>query len=114
MIERRDIDPGRIVAIGAGIAVLAVCTLFAMHWLLLRFERQQMAARPAAHALTATEPEREPPAPRLQERPIVDLQMLRAREQAQLSGYAWVDRDAGRVRIPIERAMELVAKDGVR
>jgi len=29
-----------------------------------------------------------------------------------LSAYGWVDREAGRARIPIERAMELLARDG--
>lgn len=29
-----------------------------------------------------------------------------------LDSYGWVDRDAGIARIPIERAMDLVAKDG--
>lgn len=31
----------------------------------------------------------------------------RARDQAQLRGYGWVDRSAGLVRIPIDRAMQL-------
>jgi hypothetical protein len=31
---------------------------------------------------------------------------------ATLTGYAWVDRSAGTARIPIERAMELLAKQG--
>jgi hypothetical protein len=28
-----------------------------------------------------------------------------------LSGYAWVDRDAGVARIPIDRAMDLVLEE---
>ena len=47
------------------------------------------------------------PAPRLQTDPHADLAQLRAREQAQLDGYGWVDRGAGTVHIPIDRAMEL-------
>jgi hypothetical protein len=30
---------------------------------------------------------------------------------AHLGGYAWIDRQSGRVRIPLERAMDLVAGD---
>jgi hypothetical protein len=86
-------------------------TLLAMHWLLGFLEREQTAARPAAHALVDTEAPREPPSPRLQEHPIEDLETLRARENARLHGYGWVDRAKGRVHIPIERAMELMAKE---
>lgn len=38
---------------------------------------------------------------------IKNLQDLTETNRAELSGYTWVDRDAGTVRIPIERAMEL-------
>lgn len=39
------------------------------------------------------------------------LKELHASEQEELNTYGWVDKDKGTVRIPIERAMELVAKD---
>lgn len=48
-----------------------------------------------------------PPTPRLQTRPIEDLKRSRAGEEAQLTGYSWVDRQAGIVRIPIDRAKQL-------
>lgn len=39
------------------------------------------------------------------------LEELRTREQEELTTYGWVDKEKGTVRIPIERAMELVARD---
>jgi hypothetical protein len=51
-----------------------------------------------------------PPPPRLQADPATDLAAERAREQAQLDGYAWVDRDAGIARIPVDRAMDILAR----
>ena len=42
-----------------------------------------------------------------------DLAAFRAKEDAKLHGYAWVDKDAGVVRIPIERAMEMIAERGL-
>jgi hypothetical protein len=36
-----------------------------------------------------------------------------AEENAALATYGWVDRDAGIVRIPIERAMELLVLRGL-
>ena len=37
-----------------------------------------------------------------------DLRALNEKEQEELSKYGWIDQSAGKVRIPIERAMELV------
>ena len=42
-----------------------------------------------------------------------DVADLHARENLLLDNYTWVDQSAGRVRIPIERAMELIAQHGL-
>jgi hypothetical protein len=39
------------------------------------------------------------------------LTALRAREDEELHSYRYLDRDKGTVRLPIERAMELLASD---
>jgi hypothetical protein len=44
------------------------------------------------------------------ERSYDSLAELRASQQEQLSGYRWVNADSGTVAIPIERAMELTAR----
>ena len=41
-----------------------------------------------------------------------DLAKFRAWEDSQLNSYGWVDRTAGVVHIPIERAMEIIAQQG--
>ncbi|MFN0007842.1 MAG: hypothetical protein ACKVXR_08030 [Planctomycetota bacterium] len=75
------------------------------------FEKEIREASKPIHPLAA---EREtPPEPRLQANPAIDLDAFRARESDRLSTYGWVDRQAGVVHVPIERAMELVAKDGL-
>jgi hypothetical protein len=51
--------------------------------------------------------------PKLQISPPADLQAFRSREQAELSSYGWINRTAGVVRIPIERAINLVLQDGL-
>lgn len=47
------------------------------------------------------------------EEPQVDLARVRAAEEAHLHAYRWIDRDAGIVQVPIERAMELIAAEAV-
>jgi hypothetical protein len=51
--------------------------------------------------------------PQLQVSPRLDLSEFRAREDEQLTNYGWVNRSAGVVRVPIERAMELVLQRGL-
>jgi hypothetical protein len=42
-----------------------------------------------------------------------DLVNLHAKEDLLLENYSWIDQSQGKVRIPIERAMELVAQSGL-
>jgi hypothetical protein len=53
-----------------------------------------------------------PPGPILEIDSERDLAAFRQREDAQLHSYGWIDRSAGTVHIPIERAMDLMAEDG--
>lgn len=42
-----------------------------------------------------------------------DIANLHAREDLLLNNYTWVDQSKGQVRIPIDRAMELIAQRGL-
>jgi hypothetical protein len=54
-----------------------------------------------------------PPAPRIEVAPYEEYQQLKAREDHVLSSYAWVDKDAGTVRVPIDRAIDMLAAKGL-
>jgi hypothetical protein len=54
-----------------------------------------------------------PPAPALQPAAQEDLQSFRAKENEILQSYGWVDQNAGVVRIPIDRAMDLLLQRGL-
>lgn len=54
-----------------------------------------------------------PEFPKLQISAPADLQAFRAREDDELNSYGWVNRTSGIVRIPIERAMDLVLQQGL-
>jgi len=49
------------------------------------------------------------PMPRLQPNPQADLNKFRLREEEQLNSYGWVDQKAGKIHIPIERAIDVMA-----
>jgi hypothetical protein len=54
------------------------------------------------------------PTPRLQtDDGYQEITDMHAKEDLLLENYTWVDRSQGKVRIPIERAMELIAQQGL-
>jgi hypothetical protein len=53
------------------------------------------------------------PSPRLQDDNVRDLRMMRANEDKILQGYTWVDKSSGAVRIPVERAMQVLSERGL-
>lgn len=108
--ETRDVAVRSVLLVGAAILGLTVVAFGGMWWLLGTLERAQARQSPPANPLAGSYGPTEPPAPRLQVRPLDDLLALRAEEQQYLSTYGWVDREQGIARIPIERAMELLAE----
>lgn len=56
--------------------------------------------------------ERQFPQPALQTLPQNDLAHFEASQRSALSGYAWVDRDRGVARIPIDEAMRMITARG--
>lgn len=82
------------------------------------FDRQAAAADPAKNPLLAGEkppatPAARFPQPQLQANAAAELVKAREQEDETLSSYGWVDRNAGVVRMPIDRAMQMVAERGV-
>lgn len=92
----------------AAIALLVVLVLVAGGQLLLLRHYERRAAGPETPAEPLVEA-RTPPEPRLLADPRAALLELRAEEDALLNGYGWVNREAGIVRIPIARAIDILA-----
>jgi hypothetical protein len=95
-------------AIGLVISVIAI---FVTVGGLFSLFKPQYASESAPSRITT--PGRLPPAPRLQTNPTADLQQLLEAENAKLNSYGWIDRGAGVIRIPIDRAMDLLAQRGL-
>jgi hypothetical protein len=53
------------------------------------------------------------PSPQLEIDERTQLNQIRINEEQTLATYGWVDRKQGAVRIPIERAMELIVERGL-
>lgn len=65
------------------------------------------------YPLAQGQEERLPPAPRLQQSPSNEIYEFRLQENAELTGYAWQNREQGTVRIPISEAMRLTVERGL-
>lgn len=53
------------------------------------------------------------PTPRLQDDAVRDMNMMRSAEDKLLNHYSWIDKNTGAVRIPVSRAMEVLAERGL-
>lgn len=53
------------------------------------------------------------PEPRLETDERTEINDFRRKEEDTLRTYGWVDKDAGTIRIPIDRAMQLIAERGL-
>ena len=109
--ERSDLKPGTIALFGIGLAVVigaaVVITSLFVHYRALQHSRQETPVPRLAGEREAT------PEPRLQVDAPKELRQMRAAEEAALNSYGWVDKDAGIVKIPVDRAMEILAKKGL-
>ncbi len=107
--EDSDVSVGRLYAFAGGVVGLIVLGVLGSAFVFHFFVRHQPLGPPASpfedvRAL--------PPEPRLQTTAPLDLQSYRTGQEKILEGYGWVDPHAGLVRIPVDRAMDLLLQKG--
>jgi hypothetical protein len=109
----RDVDIRGVLLSGVWLASCIFAALVAM-WGVFRVleKRQQRVDKPLPPQVVVNL-KRIPSEPRLEPDPLALRRELRAQEDALLKSYGWVDRTAGSVHIPIDRAMEIVLERGV-
>jgi hypothetical protein len=109
--EHRDINAWAVYKFGIALALLCVLASALLFGLYRYFLARQ--GGPMPKEMVNVDARRLPPMPRLQSAPISDLKDMRAAEDQILTGYGWVDQQHGVVRIPIERAIDLLAQRGI-
>lgn len=121
--EREDWSPKTVY--GFLIALLVICILVVLIVRgLYRFmdayeQKRQPALNPLVTATGADTRMVTPaevstfPQPRLETDERGQINQFRLNEEQKLDSYGWVDQNAGIVRIPIDRAMDLVAERGL-
>ena len=111
--EKSDVNIIAIFAFGAGLIVVAGIVSLLIFVLFRFFDVREAARVPLAYPLAVSREGALPPEPRLQTNPREDLADLLAKEDALLTSYGWVDKNAGVVRIPIDEAMKLTLQRGL-
>ena len=110
--ETHDVRVGFMVRVVVGLFLLTLLGMGVSLWFQASATKSFQAADRPPSPLAATLPA-QPPEPRLQVLPAANLMKVRAEEEAALNSYAWIDAQSGLVRIPIDRAIELLAERGL-
>lgn len=109
--EHRDADVVSLTMVAGLFLICGLLVIFACLGLIHFFNFKDKARQ--THAPSPVRATAQFPEPRLQAKPAAELEKFRAAEEQQLNSYGWIDRFAGIVRIPIERAMELIVQRGL-
>lgn len=104
--EARDVS-ARFIAIAFTMLLTGVATVGLLCWWIF-------PGAPHHDLLPAPAPAPAYPAPRLQASPRQDMAAFYRAEMVRLNSVGWVDRANGIVHIPIEQAMRMIAKDGIK
>jgi hypothetical protein len=111
--ETADVDVRSIVIFGVGLIVFCVGAFALLVGLFKYFDARETAQQGNPRPGINVDVRRLPPEPRLQAAPISDLQEMRDAEENIIGGYGWVDRSQGVVRIPVDKAMDLLSQRGL-
>lgn len=112
--ELHDVSARWLVLFAAVLAAMVVLVCLFLIWLIGLFEAQAAKRDPLQSPLAKLAESEPPPTPRLQDNPAIDFAAKRAREDATLREYRWLDEEHRAVRIPIDEAMRIVEREGVR
>lgn len=110
--EQRDTN-NRALAYFAVILILTVVLAMVFVRFVFDYFQKTQPLGPPATPFESTVTRTLPPLPRLQVTPAEDLEQYKYEQQRTLETYGWVDKRMGVVRIPIDRAMDLLLQRGL-
>jgi hypothetical protein len=111
--ERSDVDAWAIGKFAIALALICVASVGMLLMLFHYFISREGPPPPKAYSDLARAGVRRAQGPQLEATPILDLKRERAAEDQMLNSYGWVDKQQGIVRIPIDKAIDLLAQRGL-
>lgn len=109
--EKTDASPRGLVYFALIIAGILVLAFLSLRWLFGYLQKVENPGSFVAAPFADARPL--PPPPRIQSNPGADMQSFFQSQQNLLNTYGWIDRQNGIVRLPIDRAMELILQRGL-
>ena len=110
--EQRDANIGALVQFAFWMAVVLAVTLIAMRWSFDYFKKVTPLGPPAS-PIAGIATREIPPSPLLQAHPHQELVDYCTTQEQKVNTFGWVDRQSGVVRIPVDRAMDLILTRGL-
>lgn len=113
--EHRDVNVWAVGKVGIALILTTIASLLLMFGVFRYLEVRENAAQIPPASVKTINPNNLPPEPNVMfnEHESTNQQDIRVDEDKMLNGYGWVDQAHGIVRIPIDRAMDLVAQRGL-
>ena len=129
--ENEDFSTGAVVGSLLGLAVMCIVSFFIVVGMYRYLESTQMehaSSNPMVpmkadtRHMTSNPKSDDPmdvmeveafPKPRLQRDDVQEMRVQLYGEEGRLQSYGWTDKDAGEARIPVSRAMDLIAERGL-
>jgi len=109
--EKSDASPRGLLYFALVIAAILAATFLSLILVFKYFQKAQNPGSVVAAPFAGTRPL--PPPPRIQPNPGIDMQSYYQSQQNILNTYGWIDRQSGVVRLPIDRAMDLLLQRGL-
>ena len=109
--EKTDASPRGLLYFALVMAAILTATALFLILLFKHFQKTQNPGSFVAAPFAGAQPL--PPPPRIQPQPGIDMQTYFQSQQNLLNTYGWVDKQNGIVRLPIDRAMQLLLERGL-
>src|SRR5271156_1917406 len=122
--EHQDLQPSGILYFFLGLALSLLISIFGIRGVYAFLDHREKAEQPPVNPLVTNVPtdarhipqgypQSVFPNPKLEENERGQLNGILLQEENTLYSYGWIDEKAGTVRIPIERAMDLLGESGL-
>jgi hypothetical protein len=112
-LPRYEARDANVRGVFAFLAVLSLVLIFTalLCWGMFKYFSAARATRLPASPFAGAR--QLPAGPQLQVNPREDLKKFRAQQEHALESYSWENKEDGTVRVPIERAMEMLLQKGL-
>ena len=109
--EVHDINIRAITLFGVALLAIILVSLYALRAMAGMWSGEPLTVDARIAPSEATAPAA--PGPGVEAKPAVELEQVLAPQRERMNSYGWIDKNAGTIHVPIERAMTLLLEEGL-